>query len=45
MTALIAILVIAVVAFGVWYVTKMETEEENTGSGLQVTLGSGQVQE
>lgn len=44
-TALLAIMVFAVVALAVWYVTKMETlEEAESGSGLEIQLGSGDVQ-
>ncbi|TSC62914.1 MAG: hypothetical protein Athens041674_374 [Parcubacteria group bacterium Athens0416_74] len=39
-TALLAILVIAVIAFGIWYVMKTPAPEETSGPGIQVNLGT-----
>jgi type II secretory pathway component PulK len=40
-TALLVIMVIAVVALAVWYVTKIETlEDAENNNGLEINLGS-----
>ncbi len=38
-TALLAILVIAVIAFGIWYVVRHSQADETSGAGLQINLG------
>lgn len=37
---MLAILVIAVIAFGIWYVMKTPAPEETSGPGIQVNLGT-----
>lgn len=40
MTALLAILVIAIVGFGIWYVMNDRQEDQEGGAGLEINLGN-----
>lgn len=40
MTALFAILVIAVIAFGIWFVMKQSATEEPSDAAVQINLGT-----
>lgn len=45
MTALLAILVIAIVGFGIWYVMNDRAEDQSDGAGLEINLGGSSEQQ
>lgn len=45
MTALLAILVIAIVGFGIWYVMNDQAEDQSDGAGLEINLGGSSEQQ